>query len=255
MVYEEDAWQLELEDHGIDKNPSSCARTAPRSMRPRTRPTTREVRRVRPRGDGAGRGPQLPGEAGSTRPSSYWATRPTSSGQVFLLVRQPFPREDELRRGTGVDLDDLLDEAIDRACGAVEDRLDDRIRDDDLDDEDIERIAHQVGIGAVRYDIVSKQPTKAITFEWDRAGLRGQSAPVRPVRSTRAVVVSSRKRESIETGMADVETAVDADLLETEAERDLRETIARFPAVVDEAAGRPGAPPDRDLHSRVRRPV
>ena len=36
--------------------------------------------------------------------------------------------------------------------------------------------------------------------------------------------------------MADVETAVDADLLETEAERDLLETIARFPAVVDEAA-------------------
>ncbi len=64
------------------------------------------------------------------------------------------------REGTGIDLDDLLDEAIDRARDEVETRLDGRTRDDDLDEADIDRIARQVGIGAVRYDIVSKQPTK-----------------------------------------------------------------------------------------------
>ncbi|WP_394341822.1 DALR anticodon-binding domain-containing protein [Natrarchaeobius halalkaliphilus] len=44
--------------------------------------------------------------------------------------------------------------------------------------------------------------------------------------------------EAVETDTAtvEIERDVDADLLETDAERDLLETIARFPAVVDEAA-------------------
>ncbi|MFB6282086.1 MAG: arginine--tRNA ligase, partial [Haloferacaceae archaeon] len=82
------------------------------------------------------------------------------------------------REGTGVDLDDLLDESIARAREEVEARLDDRGRDDDPDAADLDRIARQVGVGAVRYDIVAKQPTKGITFEWDRAlDFEAQSAP------------------------------------------------------------------------------
>src|SRR5699024_5303212 len=82
------------------------------------------------------------------------------------------------REGTGVDLDDLLDESIERAREEVESRLDSRIRDDELDEEDVARIARKVGIGAVRYDIVAKQPAKSITFEWERAlDFEAQSAP------------------------------------------------------------------------------
>ena len=141
------------------------------------------------------------------------------------------------REGTGIDLDDLLDEAIDRAREEVEDRLEDRIRDDDLTEDDIERIAHQVGIGAVRYDIVSKQPTKGITFEWERAlDFEAQSAPYVQYVHARASGIIAEASDAGEVDPAAVETAVDADALETDAERDLLRAIARFPAVIEEAA-------------------
>ncbi|QSG14259.1 arginine--tRNA ligase [Halapricum desulfuricans] len=158
------------------------------------------------------------------------------------------------REGTGVDLDDLLDEAIDRAREEVEDRLDDRLRDDDLDEDDIERIAHQVGIGAVRYDIVAKQPTKGITFEWDRAlDFEAQSAPYVQYVHARCCGIISEAREagvlerldSDERGETTRKTEVaghkvandiDIDALETDAARDLVREIARFPAVIEEAA-------------------
>jgi len=136
------------------------------------------------------------------------------------------------REGTGVDLDDLLDEAVDRARGEVQSRLDDRIRDDDLTEADVDRIARQVGIGAVRYDIVSKQPTKAITFEWERAlDFEAQSAPYVQYVHARAAGILAE---------ADVDRAdspdVAADALSHPTERDLLREIARFPAVVEEAA-------------------
>jgi arginyl-tRNA synthetase len=139
------------------------------------------------------------------------------------------------REGTGIDLDDLLDEAISRAREEVEDRVGDRIRNDDLDEDDIERIAHEVGIGAVRYDIVSKQPTKGITFEWERAlDFEAQSAPyVQYVHARACGILDEARAAGHDVPEGD---AVDADaLVEPEAE-DLLRTIARFPAVIEEAA-------------------
>ena len=134
------------------------------------------------------------------------------------------------RAGTGIDLDDLLDEAIDRAREEVNQRLEDRIRDDTLDEEAIERIARQVGIGAVRYDIVAKQPSKAITFEWERAlDFEAQSAPY-------LQYVHARCCGIIETAGREPPASVDATRLETVAERELLATIARFPAVIETAA-------------------
>ncbi|WP_348612223.1 arginine--tRNA ligase [Halobaculum rarum] len=137
------------------------------------------------------------------------------------------------RAGTAVNLDDLLDEAIDRAREEVERRMDDRIRDDDLADEDVDRIARQVGIGAVRYDIVSKQPTKSITFEWDRAlDFEAQSAPyVQYVHARCCGIVA----EAGDEGLAP-DAAVDPETLSTPEERDLLKVVAHFPAVVERAA-------------------
>ena len=133
------------------------------------------------------------------------------------------------RKGTGVQLDDLLDEAIDRAREEVEDRLDDRLRNDELDEADVERIARQIGVGAVRYDIVSKQPSKAITFEWDRAlDFEAQSAPY-------VQYVHARCR-GIEGEAADIDPEPDVSVLESDAERELLSTIARFPGVIEAAA-------------------
>ncbi len=139
------------------------------------------------------------------------------------------------REGTGVDLDDLLDEAVDRARHEVETRLDDRIRDDDLEAADIDRIARQVGIGAVRFDIVAKQPTKGITFEWDRAlDFEAQSAPY--VQYVHARTCGILDEAAAATHAVPDAGAVDAAILDDPAERDLLRTIARFPAVIEAAA-------------------
>jgi arginyl-tRNA synthetase len=135
------------------------------------------------------------------------------------------------REGTGIDLDDLLDEAIDRAREEVEKRLDDRIRDDDLDDDDVERIAHEVGLGAVRYDIVAKQPTKGITFEWERAlDFEAQSAPY--VQYVHARCCGILDEADATPDVADIDPSV----LTAPEERDLLRDVARFPAVIEDAA-------------------
>ncbi len=126
----------------------------------------------------------------------------------YAWVNLPGGESMSTRQGTGVDMDDLLDEAVARAEDAVRSRLDDRIRGDDLTDEDVERIARQVGIGAVRYDIVSKQPTKAITFDWEDAlDFEGQSAPYVQYAHARACGIAA------EAG--DLDPELDAGLLDT----------------------------------------
>ncbi|QRV13791.1 arginine--tRNA ligase [Haloterrigena salifodinae] len=239
-VYEEDAWQLELDEHGIDKN-LVFLRSDGTSLY-----ATRDLAHHEWKFDNYDRAVTVLGEDHKLQARQLNTTlellgNDTEQLQQVLYSYVNLPEgKMSTRRGTGVDLDDLLDEAIDRARGEVEDRLDDRIRDDDLDEDDIERIAHQVGIGAVRYDIVSKQPTKAITFEWDQAlDFEAQSAPYVQYVHARCCGILEEAGLDPETDLAeqDVELeALEADLLETEAERDLLETIARFPAVVDEAA-------------------
>ncbi|MEF8776088.1 MAG: arginine--tRNA ligase [Haloarculaceae archaeon] len=150
------------------------------------------------------------------------------------------------RKGTGVDLDDLLDEAVDRARAEVEDRVADRLRDDHLEEADLDRIAHQVGIGAVRYDIVSKQPTKGITFEWDRAlDFEAQSGPyVQYVHARACGILDEAAAAGIDAPEVDQPTAdhgapadaVDAALLDAPEERALLREVARFPAEIEAAA-------------------
>jgi arginyl-tRNA synthetase len=137
------------------------------------------------------------------------------------------------REGTGIDLDELLDEAIARAREEVEDRMGERIRDDDLGEADIERIAHQVGVGAVRYDIVAKQPSKGITFEWEDAlDFEAQSAPYVQYTHARACGILAEARSAGH----EVPDAVDPAVLEAPEARDLVQTIATFPAAIEEAA-------------------
>ncbi|MFB6110679.1 MAG: arginine--tRNA ligase [Halodesulfurarchaeum sp.] len=156
------------------------------------------------------------------------------SDVIYSYVNLPTGKM-STRAGTGIDLDDLLDEAIDRAREAVETRLGDRIRDDDLGEADVERIAEQVGIGAVRYDIVSKQPSKPITFKWEDAlDFEGQSAPY---------VQYAHARTCGIVAAADLDPALEADRLDSDPERALLEAIAAFPARIEESA--------RDLEPHV----
>ncbi|WP_280537643.1 arginine--tRNA ligase [Halopenitus sp. POP-27] len=250
-VYEEDAWQLELDEWGIDKN-LVFLRSDGTSLY-----TTRDLAHHEWKFDNYDRAVTVLGEDHKLQADQLNATLDLLGNDVdqlenviYSYVNLPEGKM-STRRGTGVMLDDLLDEAIDRAREEVETRLDDRIRDDDLDESDVERIAHQVGIGAVRYDIVSKQPAKAITFEWDRAlDFEAQSAPYVQYVHARCCGIlqeAAAADVSVPGVTADATTGsddaggtasvdVNADVLETAEARALLREIARFPAVIEEAA-------------------
>lgn len=76
------------------------------------------------------------------------------------------------RAGRVVNLDDLLDEAHERALSEV------RQRRPEMAAEEAEKIAESVGSGAVRFHILRVQPEKTITFRWEEAlSFEGKSAP------------------------------------------------------------------------------
>jgi arginyl-tRNA synthetase len=226
-VYEEDAWQLEFED--IDKN-LVFLRADDTSLY-----TTRDLAHHEWKFDNYDRAVTVLGEDHKLQAEQLRSalellgndTDPLDT-VIYSYVNLPEGKM-STRRGTGVQLDDLLDEAIDRAREEVEDRLDDRLRSDELEESDVERIARQVGVGAVRYDIVSKQPTKSITFEWDRAlDFEAQSAPYVQYVHARCC--------GIEGEAEDIDPVPDISALTSDAERELLSTIARFPGVVESAA-------------------
>jgi len=72
------------------------------------------------------------------------------------------------RKGRVVYLDDLIEEAIERAKKEVNER----------GIEDAEKIAKSVAVGAIRYNIIKVKPSKAIVFKWEEAlNFEGESAP------------------------------------------------------------------------------
>ncbi|WP_256296134.1 arginine--tRNA ligase [Haloarchaeobius salinus] len=229
-VYEEDAWQLDLSEHGIDKK-LVFLRSDGTSLY-----TTRDLAHHEWKFENYDRAVTVLGEDHKLQADQLRQALSLLGDDVdqlenviFSWVNLPGGLGMSTREGTGVDLDDLLDEAIDRARDEVETRMEERIRDDDLTEDDVERIAHQVGIGAVRYDIVSKQPTKAITFEWDQAlDFEAQSAPYVQYVHARCCGILDE--------VDSVPESVDAGVLEREESRDLLRVIARFPGVIDEAA-------------------
>lgn len=67
------------------------------------------------------------------------------------------------RRGVFISVDDLMDEAVNRALDEITKRR------ADLDKEEAKEIAENIGIGAIRYFIAKLSPEKHIVFKWDEA--------------------------------------------------------------------------------------
>ena len=245
-VYEEDAWQLDLP--GFEKH-LVFLRSDGTSLY-----TTRDLAHHEWKFRNFDRAVTVLGEdhklqAGQLREALDLLGNDTSQLEsvIYSYVNLPEGKM-STRAGTGVQLDDLLDEAVERARAEVESRIDDRTR-NELNDEDVERIARQVGIGAVRYDIVSKQPTKAITFEWERAlDFEAQSAPyvqyvharccgiLEEARQRAPGPASGKQSDPRVREASDVPDDVDVGTLVEPEERDLLRDVARFPGVVEDAA-------------------
>jgi len=254
-VYEEEAWQLDLSAYGIEKQ-FVFQRSDGTSLY-----ATRDIAHHEWKFANYDRAVTVLGEDHKLQARQLQSTLDLLGNDVSRLdsihyswVNLPGGEGMSTREGTGIDLDDLLDEAVERAREEYESRAADRLRDDDLEEEDVERIARQVGIGAVRYDVVSKQPTKAITFEWERAlDFEAQSAPYVQYAHARCCgILDEARAAGIEVPDADaLATAPDADALagdapeahpidasalEEAAARDLLLTVARLPAIVESAA-------------------
>ena len=76
------------------------------------------------------------------------------------------------RKGVVVYLDDLIDEAVERAYAEI------RSRRSDLPEERMRAIARAVGVGAVRYNIVRVGADKQLVFKWEDAlSFDGNSGP------------------------------------------------------------------------------
>lgn len=67
------------------------------------------------------------------------------------------------RRGVFISVDDLMDEAVERAYLEIKKRR------EDLDKGSAMKIAEEIGIGAIRYFIARLSPEKHIVFKWDEA--------------------------------------------------------------------------------------
>ena len=228
-VYEDDAWQLDLSEYGIEKN-LVFLRSDGTSLY-----TTRDIAHHEWKFETYDRAVTVLGEDHKLQAAQLRATLEILGHDVDALENVIYSYVTlpeggmSTREGTGVDLDDLLEEAVERARAEVETRIDDRTR-DELTDADIDRIARQVGVGAVRFDIVAKQPTKAITFEWERAlDFEAQSAPYVQYAHARACGILEQTG-----GVTPADAELDA--LQSQAARELLAVIGRFPAIVDEAA-------------------
>lgn len=81
-------------------------------------------------------------------------------------------RRFSMRRGTAIFLEDVLDEAVERARAIVDEK------NPDLPDTERAAIAEAVGVGAVIYNDLYQDPKRNITFDWDRMlAFTGNSAP------------------------------------------------------------------------------
>jgi len=126
------------------------------------------------------------------------------------------------RRGRYITFDEVIDEAVKRAYEEVSKRS------PQLSEEEKQKIANFVGIGAVRYALVNVDPSKPVVFTWDRVlNFETNSAPY--VQYTHARACSILRKAAREPENPAYE------LLKEKLERELVLTLASFPDTFVEA--------------------
>jgi len=132
------------------------------------------------------------------------------------------------RKGQVVYLDDLIEEAVDRALVEVKKRR------SDLSEEQMRRIARSVGIGSVRFNIARIRAEKQIVFRWEDAlNFEGNSAPFIQYAHARACSIL---RKAADGGMTCQQ--YDPSALVRKQEGDLMRSIGSLPLIVEECAER-----------------
>jgi arginyl-tRNA synthetase len=126
------------------------------------------------------------------------------------------------RRNRVVYLDDLIDEAVERAYEEVKKRR------TDLAEERMRQIAETVGVGALRFNVIRVQPEKQIVFKWEEAlNFEGNSAPFIQYAHARCCSIMEKAPPAGEW---------DESCLTAPEETALARSLGRYPEVVLEAA-------------------
>ncbi len=145
---------------------------------------------------------------------------------IYQDITAPQGGRMSTRKGSAVWLDELLDEAVDRARTAV------LTRREDLSEEQVRAIAESVATGAIRYHVVRVGAEKAVTFRWEDAlSFEGRSGPFLQYSYARAS--SILRKSEIEPGDP---FRFSADQLGHPEEVALVKIIARFPRTVQYVA-------------------
>ena len=126
------------------------------------------------------------------------------------------------RRGRYITLDEVLDEAVERAFEEVSKRS------PQLSEEEKRSIANFVGLGAVRFALVDVDPSKPVVFTWDRVlNFETNSAPYVQYTHARACsILRKAKRKSYKPAF---------EMLNERLEHELILALASFPDVFIEA--------------------
>jgi len=127
------------------------------------------------------------------------------------------------RRGRYISLDEILEEAIRKAHEEVCKRC------PELSEDERHKISKMVGIGAVKYAIISVSPQKPVLFTWDKVlNFETNSAPFIQYAHARACNLLKKAGE--------IKGETDFKLLTHPKEHDLILTLAKFPQIFVEAA-------------------
>ena len=143
---------------------------------------------------------------------------------AFGLIRLPEGRM-STRKGRVIFLEDLLDEAVERARDIVRER--------DMAEDEKDAIARLVGVGAVKYADLSQDRTKDVVFDWKKMlALEGNSGPYLQYAYTRAASIIRKSGESDLTALREI----DPGILLNDEETTLLWEIAKFPEVIRQSA-------------------
>jgi arginyl-tRNA synthetase len=143
---------------------------------------------------------------------------------AYELVNLPGNVVMASREGTVVLLEDLIKEATERALKVVRDK------NPDLSEDQKMTVARAVGIGAIKYPMLSRESTKVVTFDWESAlNFNGQAAPYIQYAYVRANSILRKAGENIPDSIRPDYPLSDAEVV-------LIDLISRIPNEVQKAA-------------------
>lgn len=137
------------------------------------------------------------------------------------------------RYGNMIYLKTLLDDAVDRAKGVIEEK------NPDLPPEERDAVAEAVGIGAIIYNDLYQDPKRNITLDWESMlATEGNSATYLQYSHARCRSILRRAETTLETVLANGVQEDVGSLLTHPSEQQLLKHLARLPLVVRDAGRR-----------------